>query len=55
MHYVSNSKIKGRKSFVMSTLPRDIKTSRTPTLVHSNPVLSRLSKITERTETDAAT
>lgn len=39
----------------MSTLPRDIKTSRTPTLVHSNPVLSRLSKITERTETDAAT
>ena len=37
----------------MSTLNRESH-SRTRTLLHSNPVLSRLSKITERSETDSA-
>ena len=37
----------------MSTL--DQKTKNPRTLLHSNPVLSRLSKITERTDTNAAT
>ena len=37
----------------MSTLSRESKPVHT--IVHSNPVLSRLSKITERTQTDAAT
>ena len=38
----------------MSTLTRESK-PKTRTLFHSNPVLSRLSKITERSETNAAT
>lgn len=38
----------------MSTLARESK-PRTRTLLHSNPVLSRLSKITERSETNSAT
>ena len=38
----------------MSTLSRD-HAPKTRTLLHSNPVLSRLSKITERSETDSAT
>ena len=37
----------------MSTLTRETK-SRSRTLLHSNPVLSRLSRITERSETDTA-
>ena len=36
-----------------TALPRERKQNRT--LVHSNPVLSRLSKVSERTETNAAT
>ena len=38
----------------MSTLTREPK-QKTRTLFHSNPVLSRMSKITERSETNAAT
>ena len=37
----------------MSTLSQGSK-QKTTTLFHSNPVLSRLSKVTERSETDAA-
>ncbi len=39
----------------MSTLTREPKSTRTNrTLLHSNPILSRLSKVDERTETNAA-
>ena len=39
----------------MSTLSRDMKPARTHTLVRSNPILNRLSRVTERAQTDAAT
>lgn len=39
----------------MSTLSRDTKTKPERTLFRSNPVLNKLSKITERTETNSAT
>ena len=39
----------------MSTLSRDMKPARTHTLVRSNPILTRLSRVTERAQTDAAT
>ena len=38
----------------MSTLPRK-ETPKSGTLLHSNPILSRLGKVTERTETNTAT
>ena len=38
----------------MSTLPRK-ETPKSGTLFHSNPILSRLGKVTERTETNMAT